>query len=276
MITTTAAPSSWAPTLTDWDTWLRAANRPATTRYLRLYHLRRFALDHPAVSPWQVDLELLLDWLASFDWSAETRRSYRASLRCFYSWALLTGRVADNPAARLPAIRADRGQPRPAPESVYTAAVRAADQRVRLMLRLARLEGLRRGEIARLHTADLERDLAGWTLRVHGKGGVTRRVPLLDDLAEQILTGPAGFVFPGRDSGHLSPHYVGKLMSAALGPDWTAHPLRHAFATHAHQASGRDLRVVQELLGHASVATTQRYVAVELDDLRRAVIGAAA
>jgi integrase len=270
-MSTTIVPTAWAEAITEWSTWLRAAHRPETSIYLRTYHLRRLAVDHP--DPFQVELADLIGWLARPGWAAETCRSYRTSIRGFYSWAHSVGRIAVNPAIGLPAITVPRGTPRPAPEPVYTAAVAGADARVALMLRLARQQGLRRGEIARVHAHDVQPDLLGWSLRVHGKGGVVRMVPLLDELAE-MLRSRAGFVFPGRIGGHLSPHYVGKLISAALGPGWTAHPLRHAFATRAHAASGHDLRVVQELLGHASIATTQRYVAVDeqakRDTVRRA------
>jgi integrase len=268
-------PTAWAEALEDWTNWLRASQRPEMTIYLRLYHLRRFAGDHARLLPWNVDLEVLIEWLGSFTWAAETRRSYRTSLRGFYSWAHITGRMPTNPAGLLPAIKAPRGTPRPAPEEVYSGALADADERVRLMLRLARQEGLRRGEIARLHTDNVEADLLGWSLRIRGKGDAVRVIPLLDDLAAQIRSYPAGYVFPGRIDGHLSPHYVGKLMSAALGDGWTAHPLRHSFATRTHRASGHDMRVVQELLGHASIATTQRYVAVDEEDKRRAVLLAA-
>ena len=272
---TLGTPTAWAEALENWTSWLRASQRPDTTIYLRIYHLRRFANDHPDLTPWAVDLERLVTWIGSFTWAPETRRSYRTSLRGFYTWAHITGRMRSNPAAQLPAVKPKRGQPRPAPEDVYSAALVEADDRVGLMLRLARQEGLRRGEIAQVHTRDVEADLLGWSLRIRGKGDVVRVVPLLDDLAVQIRRCPEGYVFPGRIAGHLSPHYVGKLISAALGPGWTAHPLRHSFATRTHAASGHDLRVVQELLGHASIVTTQRYVLVDEAAKRDAVRRAA-
>jgi site-specific recombinase XerD len=63
-------------------------------------------------------------------------------------------------------------------------------------------------------------------------------------------------------------------MSALLGPGWTAHSLRHRFATRAY-AGERDLLTVQQLLGHSSVATTQRYTQIPDDALRRAVMAVA-
>jgi site-specific recombinase XerD len=81
-------------------------------------------------------------------------------------------------------------------------------------------------------------------------------------------------VFPGQVNGHLTSGYVSKLVSDALPPGWTAHTLRHRFASVAYSAD-RDIRAVQELLGHASVATTQIYTAIPKDALRRAVNAAA-
>ncbi|WP_022899139.1 tyrosine-type recombinase/integrase, partial [Humibacter albus] len=80
-------------------------------------------------------------------------------------------------------------------------------------------------------------------------------------------------LFPGRVDGHLSAAYVSKLISRALPEGVTAHPLRHRFASRAYAAE-RDIRAVQELLGHASVATTQIYTAVPDAALRRAALAA--
>lgn len=114
-----------------------------------------------------------------------------------------------------------------------------------LILRLGAQAGLRRGEIAQIHAHDLSRDLLGWSLLVHGK-----------------------------INGHLSARRVGELAAEALPAPWTLHTLRHRFATRAYEATG-DLVTVSRLLGHASVATTQRYVATGRTRLRE-VAGAAA
>lgn len=139
------------------------------------------------------------------------------------------------------------------------------------MLRLAAELGLRRGEVARCRREDLERDLAGWTLAIRGKGERFRRLPLSDGLAAAIRThADAGWLFPGQVDGHLSPHYVGKLVARALPDGWAMHSLRHRFATLAY-SEDRDMFTVQELLGHASPVTTRLYVQVPADALRRTV-----
>lgn len=110
------------------------------------------------------------------------------------------------------------------------------------------------------------RDLIGWSLVVVGKGDVQRLVPLEDDLAAEIMA-YGGWVFPGRWSGHVEASYVGKHLSALLGDGWTAHSLRHRYATVTYEAT-HDLLLVSKLLGHASLETTQRYVAMPDDRLR--------
>jgi integrase/recombinase XerC len=97
-------------------------------------------------------------------------------------------------------------------------------------------------------------------------------VPVGDDLAAAIA-GADGWLFPGDENGHLSPRWVGKLMAGALPDHWTAHTLRHRFATRAYRGS-RNLRAVQVLLGHSSVATTERYTAVDNDEIRAAMLSA--
>ena len=114
------------------------------------------------------------------------------------------------------------------------------------------------------------RDLVGWSLLVHGKGGRERIVPLADDVAFLLRRRGDGFAFPGQDHGHLSAPRVGELVREALPGHWTAHTLRHHFATRTYAAS-RDLLAVQRLLGHAKPETTMAYVRVDVDTLRAAV-----
>jgi integrase len=270
---TAIVPSSWVTPLEQWGEWMRAADRPSTTRYLRDYQVRRFAVEHGG-QPWAVTTDQLIAWIAGQDWAAETKRSYRAALRSFYAWAHITGRILANPAGLLPTIKPPIRLPRPTPEPVFAAALLAADERIGLMVLLAAREGLRRGEIAQVHTRDLEEDLLGWSLRVHGKGAKERLVPLNDQVSAMLRGAPEGFLFPGQINGHLSAPYVGKLVSAVLGVGWTTHTLRHRFATRTY-AGSRDLFAVQTLLGHAKAETTRMYVLIPDESLRAAMQWAA-
>lgn len=258
----------WASLLEDWAGWLRASGRPQSTIYLRTYHLRRFAQGHP--DPFTARVADLAEWLGGHGWGPESLRSYRSSLRGFYGWAHLTGRCAQNPALLLPPVQAVQGKPRPAPEDVLAAGLARSDQRVRLMLRLAAHTGLRRAEIAAVHSRDVFEDLDGWSLRVRGKGRRVRLVPLSRLVALELRGLPPGWAFPSPAGGHLTPAHVGKLVSEALGPGWTAHTLRHRFATRAY-ALERDLRAIQEMLGHSKPETTAIYTQVPVGAKRRAV-----
>ncbi|EFG79567.1 site-specific recombinase, phage integrase family [Mycobacterium parascrofulaceum ATCC BAA-614] len=223
-------------------------------------------------APARVTTAGILAWFGRQTWSIETRRSHRNTCASFFGWGYRAGHLPTDPAADLPVMRAAAPAPRPAPDAVWIAAIAGADPRVRLMLRLAAEAGLRRAEIARVHRRDLTRGPAGAELLVHGKGEKLRVVPLGDDLAATIADCDA-YLFPGDDEGHLSPRWVGKLMAGALPDHWTAHTLRHRFATRAYRGS-RNLRAVQTLLGHSSVATTERYTAVDDDEIRAAMMSA--
>jgi len=264
----------WADEIASWLVALRAAGRPATTIRLREYQLRRLGAAMAPRGPWEITGADLIAWVGPQEWGRETRRSWRSGVRGFYRWAHGLGFIEHDPALALPPVAPRPPSPRPAPEHAYRLALASADERVRLMLRLAAELGLRRGEVCRLHSQDLDRDLTGWTLWVHGKGDRVRLLPIDGGLATALRSQPYGFLFPGRIDGHLSAHYVGKLVSRMLPTAWAMHSLRHRFATLAYDVD-RDLFTVQELLGHASPVTTRIYVQLPAESLRRTVAAVA-
>lgn len=243
---------------------------------LRNYQLRRLAHTYPEIDASDIGLDELTAWLGNADWSASTRHSARSALRSFFGWLQLTGRRTDNPTLGLRSSRVPIGKHRPADEMSVRRIQRSDDERIALMGKLASIEGMRACEIAVVHTDDVIEDLLGHSLIVHGKGGKTRIIPLDDDLATEILAKPRGHIFPGRIDGHLSAPYVSKLLSRALPPAVTGHMLRHRAAGHYYAGTGWDLRATQELLGHASVATTQVYTPARTDQMRRGIQAAAA
>lgn len=244
-----------------------------STRKLRSSQLRRIA--RGLGMPFEhVTHAILVDYFAAQAWSADTRRSHYAAIRTFCTWALEEGIIDTDPTARLPRVRATIARPRPAGEDTITRALDTLDKRLWLMVRLGAYAGLRACEIATVHRDNLHRDLVGWSLRVTGKGGRVRDVPLDETTAHAIKQHP-GWVFPGRIDGHLSPHYVSKLLSRHLA-NATGHQLRHRYASAAYARGGRDLLAVRDLLGHASVATTQIYTAIPDDATRTAALAAAA
>ncbi|MDQ2624349.1 MAG: tyrosine-type recombinase/integrase [Actinomycetota bacterium] len=265
---------TWDAWIAQWGAHMRAAGARPGTVALRTYQLERCALEIGG-TPAGVTGDVLTEWMGSRGWSRGTLRSFRAALRSFYGWAETTGRVASSPAGNLPSPGVPPPNPRPTPEVAYRHALTHADERVRLMIRLAAELGLRRAEVAAVHARDVEPDLVGYSLRVDGKGGKVRMVPMPEDLARAVLRRAAGgYAFPGDDGGHLSPRWVGRLVSRLMPEGWSMHSLRHRAATRWY-AIDRDLLTTQQLLGHSSPATTQAYV-VPPDDARRRLVLAAA
>lgn len=261
-------PEPWQILIAGYLTALRTSGHPETTVDTRRQHLfylaRRIGLP-----PSKITTEQLTEWCALQKWAPETRRGRQNTYRAFWLWGKKTAGMRDI-AKHLPRVRTQPGIARPAPERVYLAALIKADARTRLILRLAAECGLRRGEIAQIHSDDIMDDLLGWSIYVHGKGGKKRIVPLTDGIARQLLDLPEGYTFPGQINGHLSPRRVGELAVDVLDGNWTLHTLRHRFATRAYQID-RDVFAVQDLLGHASAETTRRYVARDSERLRAIV-----
>jgi len=263
----------WHQAITRWTTWLAAGGASPDTLRLRRLQLRRIGADiggHPFTT---TDEELTM-WFALHQWAPETRRSHLAAVRSFYRWAVDHGHATVDPTRLLPRPHPTPAEPRPASEQAVDRALAAADDRQRLMVELAARHGLRRGEISRIHSDDLIGDAGDVLLAVHGKGGKDRVIPLLDRTAAALRRNGPGWIFPNGKGSHLSPGHVGVLITRALPPGVTPHMLRHRFATVVYRAT-LDIRNLQRLLGHASVATTQRYAAADPAELRRVLSAAA-
>lgn len=124
--------------------------------------------------------------------------------------------------------------------------------------------------MVKVHSNDVLGAPGRYSLLVHGKGRKQRTVPISDGLA-QIILDAEGYLIPGRIDGHMSAAYASKLISRAMQGEGTAHPLRHLAATEWLRVDGSNLRIVQELLGHSSVATTQIYTQI-MDDEKRDIV----
>lgn len=238
-------------------------------------------------------------WLAQCDAAgdlAQTRARKLAAVRTYLRWlARARGlRVAAGRAVRTPKV--PRLLPRPlSAENAAAALAGVGDgaqaawiaRRDEAVLALAWGAGLRISEILGIARADAPLPGATAPLAVVGKGGKARLVPVLPAVRERIACylelcplplPPSGPLFVGARGGRLNAGLVQKAMrswrlSMGLPAGATPHALRHSFATHL-LADGADLRAVQELLGHASLSTTQRYTAVDEAALLR-VHGAA-
>lgn len=255
----------------DFSDHLVISGRTARTIETYLRWLRRFDRE---VGLDCADRRAVRHWLAHPGWSAGTRKGARTALRAWYRWAVDEGVLDTDPTDRLPAIKVSRGIPKPTPDLVWEAAWdQAQTWQERVMLLLACHAGMRRAEIAAFHSDWIEGDV----IRVHGKGGKTRLVPISDELRAELRLWPMGphtYFCPGRWGGHVEASYVGKRLSRLLGPGWSGHSLRHRAATMAYEESC-DLGAVQDLLGHESPETTRVYTRVTIEHVRKAVVAGA-
>ena len=219
----------------------------------------------------------------------------RAAVRQFYRFVLGEGWRADDPSRRVEAPRKGRSLPKVLSRGevdrlIAAAAARDGAQGLRLgcMVELAYASGLRISELTGLTLAALARDPA--YLIVRGKGGKERLAPLNDAARRAVkayLEVRPGFLPKGQKAnpwlfasrgkeGRLTPRRFAQLLdeaAAGAGIDparVSPHVLRHAFATHLLEG-GADLRVVQTLLGHADIGTTQIYTHVAGDRLAEVV-----
>jgi integrase/recombinase XerD len=227
--------------------------------------------------------------------SAATASRRRAAVRQFYRFVLGEGWRPDDPSRRVEAPRKGRPLPRILTREEVDALIAAAGARdgaagarLAAMVDILYASGLRISELVALPLAAVARDPA--YLIVRGKGGKERLAPLNHAAREAIkayLPHRASFLVKGRkDSPWLFPSRSGAgrltarrfsqllgeaALAAGLDPAKVSpHVLRHAFATHLLEG-GADLRVVQTLLGHADIATTQIYTHVAQDRLREVV-----
>lgn len=279
---------SWSIALHAFLLELSAAGLALGTIKLRETYLRRLARRHADKSPFELTPAELVEFMAGPEWGPETRKSARAAIVGFYRWAVECELIEDDPSRRLRPVRVPAGAPRPVPTETLRKAFQACrNDRERLMLMFAAYAGLRRGEIARVHARDFTAD----GLLVRGKGGRRRLVPVHPELALQVRrelelraagrhgsgwrfdshVRADGFLFPGRSGAGVSADNVGRTLSRLLGPGWSGHTIRHRFASTAYAAE-RDLRAVQELLGHSKPETTARYVQTPTEAKQTAVL----
>lgn len=295
-----APQDAWQDQIADFCRHLSLA-RNASAHTVRAYGadlrgLAAYAGRHRLTTPGSVSVHDLRAWLGDQVESGVARGTLArrtASARAFYAWARRSGRVERDPAERLSAPRRHRTLPgalktEQAETLLDVAAVAADDDdpvhlRNRAVLELLYGSGIRVGELVGLDVDDI--DLDQRLVRVLGKGGKQRTVPYgvpaRDAVREWFergrprlaaaTSGPAAFL--GRRGARVDPREVRRVVHAMLAhvpdaPDLGPHGLRHSAATHLLEG-GADLRSVQELLGHASLGTTQIYTHVSAERLRR-------
>ena len=274
--------------------------RPATVAAYRrdLTGFVSWAERSGLTGPETVDRLVLRRFLADLTTRRYARRSIArsaSSLRRYFAWLARTDVVASDPARGLSAPKGESRLPRVLrPDELTTllddppAAVDLDPEPVRwrddAVLELLYGSGLRVAEVCQLGAADV--DLRSRSVTVWGKGGRQRRVPMSEPCAEAVAAwtrrGRAAFVaalpategpvddealFLNRRGRRLTPRDVRRVLDHRAPSPTHPHALRHTFATHLLDG-GADLRTVQELLGHADLATTQIYTHVSRDRLK--------
>lgn len=281
---------------------------PAVADYLTCLRLEHGLADH-TVASYRRDItqltahlagagigveEALTDdlrgFLAAGDWKPSTRARKTAAIRSLYSHLVRVGALAADPATGLASPRMSPGLPKPLTvEQVDRLLTRPpatpAGLRDRALLEVLYGAGLRASEGVGLRLQDL--DLEVGFVRTMGKGSKERVVPLGRKAVEAVgiyvargrpLLGLPGGLKPpqlflntrGKGLSRQGLHLIVKKYAALAGlsSDVSAHTLRHSFATHLVEG-GADLRAVQEMLGHADLATTQIYTHLSTAHLRR-------
>jgi site-specific recombinase XerD len=274
-------------------TALAAATKEAYGRDVRDF--AAWAERVPLPGPEAVDRRVLRRYLAYLGTRRYARRTIArkaSSLRRYFAWLRRTGAIAADPAAGLSAPKGDARLPHvlrreevaallddpPAKVDGDDDAVRLRDDAV---LELLYGSGLRVAELCGIDLGDV--DLRRHAVRVLGKGSRTRQVPLGEPAAEALAgwvergrpamvteATPPDALFLNRRGRRLGPRDVRRLLDRRSPVPTHPHALRHTFATHLLDG-GADLRAVQELLGHADLATTQLYTHVSRERLRSVV-----
>lgn len=257
----------WAPAIHSFNQWLLAAGRQPSTIYTRTRWLTLLAKAYPQATPTSITTSQIQDWLSNPRWKPATKKNALGTVRRFFHYLEITGTRPENPTRLLLSVKVPRGKARPIPATVLQKGLDNTDTTEDVfMILLAAYAGLRRFEIAKLHTKDFNN---GW-ITVRGKGRVTRSIPVHPVLRPYLELKSEGYYFPGRFTGHRHPDYIGKRISYLLGENYTTHQLRHWFATTTY-ARCKDIRAVQELLGHADISTTQSYVGLDDKALTQAI-----
>lgn len=230
------------------------------------WRLQLLARTQPGLDVADLSRGHVLEWQRTVgDQRAATRRGYLSTLKTFCAWAVDAGLLDVDPTVRLARVKDERGEPR------YLSAGRVArlqmvlpDDRARLIVLLMHQLGLRCVEVARLGVADWDASAA--ELRVVGKGGHVRYQQVLDDLAAMLerrcaarSAGPVVGISAERISVLVSGWMDAAGIKGGRYDGISAHALRHTAASNLLNGCG-NVRIVQEFLGHRSLATTELYL----------------
>lgn len=246
------------PTIDAWAAYMRFTGSAETTITTRTRVLRR--LNAEVGDTLTLGKTELIGWLAAYDLPS-TRSTVLSYLRAYYRWALREDLLEADPTTRIPTVKVPNGKPRPADVDVIAAALANATPRTRNMMLLMAYAGFRCCEVAAFRPEHVEHRGTGWWVHIpRGKGGSPGDVPLPAEIAATLAA---------AEPWDVGVQSVQKTVSRALGDAATPHMLRHYYATSALRST-QNLRRVQEMMRHASPATTARYAAVTSEELTHA------
>jgi integrase/recombinase XerC len=240
----------------------------------RHQYLRAFIGSLGDRSIFDVDNRTIEEFLDRRGLCAVTRRAWLSHLHSFYVWAINEDLTEVDPTVRIVRPKLRRRLPRPADSSDLRRALSVANPIMRCWILLAAYQGLRCCEIAGVRRDDITQDPP--ILRVIGKGDKERSIPLHPVVFEALQSLPmpgGGFVFRRFHGGRYQPEAVSREINSflhSIGIGSTAHQFRHWFATELYKGT-RDLRLVQEVLGHSSPVTTALYTGVDIEGASEAV-----
>ena len=278
--------TTFAPRLLQFEQSLRQADRSPITIRNYLSDLQQFAKWHSQIYGRPPDVVQALDIQAYRKHMHELHRMpatinrHVATLNAYCQWQAARG------VAEPVQVRYIKTQQEPAPavlshaETLRLFKAASANLRDYAIIQLFVQCGLRLAELVRLRPADCEIKERSGSVRVLGKGDKARLVPLnhtaREALSAHLCARPAhDYLFASRKGNQLSARAVQTMVSRYLrqiGAAGSVHSLRHLFATNV-LSSGNNLRTVQDLMGHASVQTTQRYTHISANDVQKAVDG---
>lgn len=260
----------------EWEIFQHGTRRSDATITERIRVLRTFESEAGLDPAYAQPLDVVRWYKSHPEWSAGTAYTYHSYLVTWFKWLQLHDIRADNPMIKVGTMKQPKRKPRPVADTHLIALLRTnMHHRTRVMILLATLAGLRCIEIARFRGEHV--DVARSRMLVLGKGGDEKWVPLHPVLAGTAATMPMrGWWFPSNRT-RPGQHVTRKSVSQSVGDAFrranipgSAHPLRHWYATTLLE-DGADVRVVQELMRHGSITSTQQYTGVSDLRMRAAV-----